>query len=239
MIKKTSPQAFFFSQEFDRFCQSGNTGIGRRKRTRIRIPHLFAHIVHFVPVILGSNERAGLAEQDGVYKGGLVAESGVAEHFDASVDDAFGFSEARTDSGESSGDAGIAPQSGAQSFEQRLEPRFPIAVVFGKVDLSVDAVDDEVDDVLSSADVVVDDARMRFDRFGQLADGPAVDAGCFGQHKGGVADGTRIDCRRSVVRRVAPMFGAFLFEDYDRIPCLRNALKVFTLRSSMRVAIDN
>ena len=221
MIKKTSPQAFFFSQEFDRFCQSGNTGIGRRKRTRIRIPHLFAHIVHFVPVILGSNERAGLAEQDGVNKGGLVAESGVAEHFDASVDDAFGFSEARTDSGESSGDAGIAPQSGAQSFEQRLEPRFPIAVVFGKVDLSVDAVDDEVDDVLSSADVVVDDARMRFDRFGQLADGPAVDAG------------------RSVVRRVAPMFGAFLFEDYDRIPCLRNALKVFTLRSSMRVAIDN
>lgn len=194
MIKKTSPQAFFFGQEFDRFCQSGNTGIGRRKRTRIRIPHLFAHIVHFVPVILGSNERAGLAEQDGVYKGGLVAESGVAEHFDASVDDAFGFSEARTDSGESSGDAGIAPQSGAQSFEQRLEPRFPIAVVFGKVDLSVDAVDDEVDDVLSSADVVVDDARMRFDRFGQLADGPAVDAGFFGQHKGGVADGTRIDC---------------------------------------------
>ena len=57
MIKKTSPQAFFFGQEFDRFCQSGNTGIGRRKRTRIRTPHLFAHIVHFVPVILGSNER--------------------------------------------------------------------------------------------------------------------------------------------------------------------------------------
>ena len=239
MIKKTSPQAFFFSQEFDRFCQSGNTGIGRRKRTRIRIPHLFAHIVHFVPVILGSNERAGLAEQDGVYKGGLVAESGVAEHFDASVDDAFGFSEARTDSGESSGDAGIAPQSGAQSFEQRLEPRFPIAVVFGKVDLSVDAVDDEVDDVLSSADVVVDDARMRFiDLASWRMDQPSMPDVLVSTRAASQMELASI-AGRSVVRRVAPMFGAFLFEDYDRIPCLRNALKVFTLRSSMRVAIDN
>lgn len=225
MIKKTSPQAFFFSQEFDRFCQSGNTGIGRRKRTRIRIPHLFAHIVHFVPVILGSNERAGLAEQDGVYKGGLVAESGVAEHFDASVDDAFGFSEARTDSGESSGDAGIAPQSGAQSFEQRLEPRFPIAAVFGKVDLSVDAVDDEVDDVLSSADVVVmmlgcasiDLASWRMDQ-------PSMPDSLVSTRAASQMELASI-AGRSVVRRVAPMFGAFLFEDYDRIPCLRNAQK--------------
>ncbi len=77
MIKKTSPQAFFFGQEFDRFCQSGNTGIGRRKRTRIRTPHLFAHIVHFVPVILGSNERASLAKQNGINKSGPIAKPSI------------------------------------------------------------------------------------------------------------------------------------------------------------------
>ena len=91
MIKKTSPQAFFFGQEFDRFCQSGNTGIGRRKRTRIRTPHLFAHIVHFVPVILGSNERASLAKQNGINKSGPIAKPSISQHLNAAIDNAVGF----------------------------------------------------------------------------------------------------------------------------------------------------
>lgn len=143
-VEEVPSRALFLGEGLDGFRQSGHSGLCIVEGSCVRHPRFFADVVHVVAVIFGCDERAGLAEQDGVYKGGLVAKSGVAEHFDASVDDAFGFSEARTDSGESSGDAGIAPQSGAQSFEQRLEPRFPIAVVFGKVDLSVDAVDDEV-----------------------------------------------------------------------------------------------
>ena len=195
-VEEVPSRVLLLGEGFDGFRQGGHSGFCVVEGSCVRRSCFFADAVHAVAVIFGCDERAGLAEQNGVYKGGLVAESGVVEHLDASVDDAFGFSEARTDGGEPSGDPGIAPQSGAQPLKQRLEPRFPIAVVLGKVDLGVDAVDDEVDDVLSSADVVVDDARMRFDRFGQLANGPAVDAGFFGQRKGGVADGVRIDCRK-------------------------------------------
>lgn len=106
MIKKTSPQAFFFSQEFDRFAKAAIPGSDAESALAYEPPTSLRTSSILSLSILGSNERAGLAEQDGVYKGGLVAESGVAEHFDASVDDAFGFSEARTDSGESSATPG-------------------------------------------------------------------------------------------------------------------------------------
>ena len=103
-VEEVPSRVLLLGEGFDGFRQGGHSGFCVVEGSCVRRSCFFADAVHAVAVIFGCDERAGLAEQNGVYKGGLVAESGVVEHLDASVDDAFGFSEARTDGGEPSGD---------------------------------------------------------------------------------------------------------------------------------------
>ena len=194
MIKKTSPQAFFFSQEFDRFCQSGNTGIGRRKRTRIRTPHLFAHIVHFVPVILGSNERASLAKQNGINKSGPIAKPSISQHLNAAIDNAVGFPKARTYGSESTSDSGVFSQGGTHPLKKKLEPSFPILARLRKVDFGINVLDNKMYHIFSSTNVVINDTLVRVNFFSQLTNRPTIYAKFFGELQGGIADRSHVNC---------------------------------------------
>ena len=194
MIKKTSPQAFFFGQEFDRFCQSGNTGIGRRKRTRIRTPHLFAHIVHFVPVILGSNERASLAKQNGINKSGPIAKPSISQHLNAAIDNAVGFPKARTYGSESTSDSGVFSQGGTHPLKKKLEPSFPILARLRKVDFGINVLDNKMYHIFSSTNVVINDTWVRVNFFSQLTNRPTIYAKFFGELQGGIADRSHVNC---------------------------------------------
>lgn len=194
MIKKTSPQAFFFGQEFDRFCQSGNTGIGRRKRTRIRTPHLFAHIVHFVPVILGSNERASLAKQNGINKSGPIAKPSISQHLNAAIDNAVGFPKARTYGSESTSDSGVLSQGGTHPLKKKLEPSFPILARLRKVDFGINVLDNKMYHIFSSTNVVINDTWVRVNFFSQLTNRPTIYAKFFGELQGGIADRSHVNC---------------------------------------------
>lgn len=194
MIKKTSPQAFFFGQEFDRFCQSGNTGIGRRKRTRIRTPHLFAHIVHFVPVILGSNERASLAKQNGINKSGPIVKPSISQHLNAAIDNAVGFPKARTYGSESTSDSGVLSQGGTHPLKKKLEPSFPILARLRKVDFGINVLDNKMYHIFSSTNVVINDTWVRVNFFSQLTNRPTIYAKFFGELQGGIADRSHVNC---------------------------------------------
>lgn len=194
MIKKTSPQAFFFGQEFDRFCQSGNTGIGRRKRTRIRTPHLFAHIVHFVPVILGSNERASLAKQNGINKSGPIAKPSISQHLNAAIDNAVGFPKARTYGSESTSDSGVFSQGGTHPLKKKLEPSFPILARLRKVDFGINVLDNKMYHIFSSTNVVINDTWVRVNFFSQLTNRPTIYAKFLGELQGGIADRSHVNC---------------------------------------------
>lgn len=189
-----SPQAFFFGQEFDRFCQSGNTGIGRRKRTRIRTPHLFAHIVHFVPVILGSNERASLAKQNGINKSGPIAKPSISQHLNAAIDNAVGFPKARTYGSESTSDSGVFSQGGTHPLKKKLEPSFPILARLRKVDFGINVLDNKMYHIFSSTNVVINDTWVRVNFFSQLTNRPTIYAKFFGELQGGIADRSHVNC---------------------------------------------
>lgn len=188
------PQAFFFGQEFDRFCQSGNTGIGRRKRTRIRTPHLFAHIVHFVPVILGSNERASLAKQNGINKSGPIAKPSISQHLNAAIDNAVGFPKARTYGSESTSDSGVLSQGGTHPLKKKLEPSFPILARLRKVDFGINVLDNKMYHIFSSTNVVINDTWVRVNFFSQLTNRPTIYAKFFGELQGGIADRSHVNC---------------------------------------------
>ena len=193
MIKKTSPQAFFFGQELT-FCQSGNTGIGRRKRTRIRTPHLFAHIVHFVPVILGSNERASLAKQNGINKSGPIAKPSISQHLNAAIDNAVGFPKARTYGSESTSDSGVLSQVERIPSRRSLNHRFQFSRGSGRSISGINVLDNKMYHIFSSTNVVINDTWVRVNFFSQLTNRPTIYAKFFGELQGGIADRSHVNC---------------------------------------------
>ena len=173
---------------------SGNTGIGRRKRTRIRTPHLFAHIVHFVPVILGSNERASLAKQNGINKSGPIAKPSISQHLNAAIDNAVGFPKARTYGSESTSDSGVLSQGGTHPLKKKLEPSFPILARLRKVDFGINVLDNKMYHIFSSTNVVINDTWVRVNFFSQLTNRPTIYAKFFGELQGGIADRSHVNC---------------------------------------------
>ena len=173
---------------------SGNTGIGRRKRTRIRTPHLFAHIVHFVPVILGSNERASLPKQNGINKSGPIAKPSISQHLNAAIDNAVGFPKARTYGSESTSDSGVLSQGGTHPLKKKLEPSFPILARLRKVDFGINVLDNKMYHIFSSTNVVINDTWVRVNFFSQLTNRSTIYAKFFGELQGGIADRSHVNC---------------------------------------------
>ena len=157
-------------------------------------PHLFAHIVHFVPVILGSNERASLAKQNGINKSGPIAKPSISQHLNAAIDNAVGFPKARTYGSESTSDSGVLSQGGTHPLKKKLEPSFPILARLRKVDFGINVLDNKMYHIFSSTNVVINDTWVRVNFFSQLTNRPTIYAKFFGELQGGIADRSHVNC---------------------------------------------
>lgn len=196
MVKKISSQAFLLNQGFDRFCQSSNARFRRRKGAYVCGSRFFTQFAHFIPIVFGCNKRTSLTKQDRVHNARLVTESSIVQHLNSAVYYAVGLTETGTYSGKPTRNARVFSQGAAHVPKKKPEPRFPIAVVFGKINLGIYAIDDKMNDILPPPDMVIDDAWMSFDCLSQLSNRPAIYTELLRQLKSGVANRIRINCRK-------------------------------------------